>query len=113
MRFFFIPALVLPLLLLAACADEAPETQLQVEDFQYQMLPGGARIISGKVLNNGAATISNAQLQVSLFDADNRRISSMIILVQDLEPGASKSFREPIDSDLDIRGARVRSILVM
>jgi hypothetical protein len=112
MRYFLTLAVVLPLLL-TACADEASDPQLQVEDFQYQMLPGGARIISGKLLNNGETTVSNAQLQVSLFDADNRRVSSMIILVQDVEPGAAKSFREPIDSDLDIRGARVRSVLVM
>ena len=65
------------------------------------------------LVNESGAPIRNAQIQVSLFDADNRRAATMRIAVQDIEAGGRKPFREPVDTDLDVRSARVRSILFL
>ncbi|RMF52075.1 MAG: hypothetical protein D6746_17085 [Bacteroidetes bacterium] len=112
--------LLLAALLPAACggrgdaeAPEAgPEPTVHVADFTFQQLPGDVRVLTGRVVNPTDTPIAHAQLQVSLFDADNRRIGSMIIVVDDIPARGEQAFREVIDSDEDIRGARVRSILV-
>ena len=52
------------------------------------------------------------QIDVSLFDGNNRRISSMFVTVLDIEARSNKSFRKVVDSDLPIHGARVKSIIV-
>jgi len=106
--------LLVLLLLPAGCAGQTKvRHELQVEDLRYQLLPGGARIVSGKLINPTTAPVSSAQIQVSLFDGDNRWVGDLHILVQNIGPGMGKPFREPVDSDADVRGARVRSILVL
>ncbi|GIV58147.1 MAG: hypothetical protein KatS3mg042_1060 [Rhodothermaceae bacterium] len=109
--------LLLAALLPAACggrgdAEAGAEPTVHVEDFEYLLLPGEVRVLTGRVVNPTDEPIAHAQLQVSLFDADNRRIGSMIIVVDDIPARGEQAFREVIDSDEDIRGARVRSILV-
>ena len=106
-------------LMLAACGGEADETtaqvpteKIQIEEFHYSQLPGGARIISGKLRNVTALPIENAQIQIGLFDADNRLISTVNVLVRDVPPGEAKPFREAVDSD-DVDGAKVRGVLLM
>ena len=118
------------LLALAACSSDRPEAgtdvgmdaqagaqadsaEVWVEDFGYSLLPGGGRVLTGTFVNATGAEIRNAQVQVSLFDGDNRLASTMHIPVQNIGPGERKPFREPLDTDLDIRSARVRSILFM
>ncbi|MEM6648234.1 MAG: FxLYD domain-containing protein [Bacteroidota bacterium] len=90
--------------------DEATALDVKLE---YQRLPGGGRILIGTVENQSEKPIRNAQVQVSLFDANNRRVGSMSFTVKNLEPSTPVPFREPVDSDLDVRGARVRNILVL
>ena len=99
----------------AATGTEAEQTNVQVEEFKYSLLPGGVRVLTGTLYNPTSIPIRNAQIQVSLFDDNNRRISSMTISVRDVPPGARKSFREPVDSDEvdNVKGAKVRSVLVM
>lgn len=101
---------------IGACSSEDGEAErapLVVEDFRYRLLPGGARIISGSLHNPTEAAIRSAQIQVSLFDADNQKVAEMVIAVQNIAPGESKSFREPVDADGDVQAARVRSVLVL
>lgn len=117
--------MMLALVALAACGrdDTSPiadapsagvtEANVSVENFQYARLPGGGRIITGKLLNPTPETIRNAQIQISLFDKDNLFISNMTVTIQDLKPGSEKSFRQPVDGDDTIHGARVRGVLVM
>ena len=122
------------LLLLAACGgdDQATSTgtsadsaavvaqtvppldtsQVQVEDFKYTVLQGDARVLTGQVYNPTDRALTNVQIQVSLFDANNRRVSEMSIAVKDVEAGARRSFRQAVDSDVDVQGAKVRSLLV-
>ena len=105
------------LFLMPAChtgeASGDERASVQVEDIKYSLLPGGARIVTGTLYNPTDAPVRNAQIQVSLFDENNRRVDDMSITVQDVPPGGRKSFRQPVDSDLDIRGAKVKSVLVM
>ncbi len=100
------------LLLLAACQPKEL-ANLQVEDLRYALEPSGAKIISGKLTNVSTVDVSSAQVMVSLFDEHNQRVGQMGILVKDISAGESVHFREPIDSDDDIRAARVRKILVL
>lgn len=113
----FILFIVFMLSMLPACGGsetaDSDASRVEVEDVQYNLLPGGARIVTGQLFNPTEQPIKAVQVQVSLYDADNRRIAGMSILVRDIPPGERKAFREPVDSDLDVQGARVRSVLVL
>lgn len=109
---------LLCILLLAgvtACGGKSDVTQaveaLEVEDLTYQLLPSGARIVSGTVHNPTELALGSIQIQVSLFDHNNVRVDGLNILVRDIEPGSHVPFREPVDSDFDVTAARVRSII--
>lgn len=85
---------------------------MHVEDLRYRLLPGGARILTGSLVNDGPSTVDVAQIEVSLFDEDNRRISSMFVVLHEIGPNQSKEFREAVDVKLDVHGARVRGIII-
>ena len=97
----------------AAQATEADTSKVKVEDFHYALLPGGGRIITGKLINPTTKPIRNAQIQIGLFNQDNQLVSNMSVTIRDLAPGAKKAFRQPVDGDDSIQGARVRGVLVM
>ncbi len=108
--------IVLLFSVLTACGESEPEgaqAAVEVKDFKYVQMPAGERLLTGKLYNTTAVQIENAQIQVSLFDENNRRISSMVIRVQDVEPGSFKPFRERMEGKPEVRGAKVRSVLVM
>ncbi|NNF02963.1 MAG: hypothetical protein HKN17_00745 [Rhodothermales bacterium] len=84
---------------------------VRIMDVELTRLQSGARIITGRIENGSPGDISGLQIQVSLFDGDNRRVDGMSITVRNLEAGEVRAFREPVDSDFDVRGVRVRSLL--
>jgi len=86
---------------------------VDVEDFRYVMLPGGARIISGKLHNRTTEPIRNAQIQVALYDQDNRFVTTMSVEVRDVGPDEHKPFRQVVDADDTVQAARVRGVLVL
>ena len=98
------------------CQDKTSTTdanqRVRVSNVTYQLVEGGARILKGELENLSDQRIPVAQIDVSLFDASNRKVESMMVLVRDIEPGQSVSFREPVRSKLDIRGARARAVFV-
>ncbi len=113
-RLFRVRALAVLLIALAVgCASDHSDTALRVEDLDFKMLPGGARFVSGTVHNDGDAPVNAAQVQISLFDEKNRRVDGMHAVIRDVPAGGSVSFREPVQSDLAINGARVKSIILM
>ncbi|MFK7843819.1 MAG: FxLYD domain-containing protein [Rhodothermales bacterium] len=115
MRYLAIGSLLV-LLFFSACQSDTAEQQalnVQVEDVKYTLLPGGARIVTGTLFNPSEDPVKGAQIQISLFDRNNIKVSSMNITVKDVPPGERKPFRQPIDTDLDIQGAKVRSVLVL
>lgn len=89
-----------------------PGPPLRVDDLMYQLLPGDARIITGKVVNLSGAPLPVVQLQVSLFDEDNIRTHGMHIVVHDIPADSFRAFREAVDPDLNVHGVRIRSFLV-
>lgn len=102
-------------IVLSACgggseADNAVEL-LEVEDLTYQLLPSGARIVSGVLYNPTDISVGSIQIQVSLFDDNNVRVDGLNILVRDITPGSRTPFREPVDSDFDVTAARVKSMI--
>ena len=94
-------------------AHDADRLPLEVENLKYSLLPGGARIVTGNLYNPSSESVRNAQIQISLFDSDNRKISSMNVVIKDIPPGERKPFREPVDVDLDVRGAKVKRVIVL
>lgn len=98
---------------LTACGAKQERPQLQVEGVEYQQRPGGTRILTGTLFNPSEQRVPSAQIQVTLLDVDNQAIGSMIVPVQDIGPGERKPFREPVDRKLDVRGVRVKSVLVL
>lgn len=107
-------SILLPLLLLTLVGcQEKPKPDLRVENLKYSLVPGGARFISGSLHNLSDVDVSSAQVMVSLFDEHNQKIGQMGILVKNINGGEAVPFKEPIDSDADIRAARVRRVLVL
>lgn len=101
-------------LTVGGCGGEDTTAKLRVEDFEFKLLPGGARIVSGIVYNDGDQPIRAAQVQISLFDGENRRVDAMFAVVRNLPAKGSVSFREAVQSELDdVSGARVRSVLLL
>ena len=96
----------------AQAAPTSDTSKVQVEDFKYTVLQGDARVLTGQVYNPTDKNLKNVQIRVSLFDANNRRVSEMSIAVKDVEPGKRRSFRQHVDSDMDIQGAKVVSLIV-
>ena len=100
----------------SGCVRESSTTdelkRVHVKNVEYKEWQGGARILTGELENLTDVRIPVAQVDISLFDANNRRVESMKILVRDIDPGTSVSFREPVISNLDIRGARARAVFV-
>jgi hypothetical protein len=86
------------------------DAQLAVEEFGYQRLPNGDRVVMGLLKNPTSRHVQNAQVQISFYDEMNQAVGQMLVLVQDIDPGTEKSFRQHVDRD-DVAGARVRAIM--
>ena len=99
---------------LASCANPAvfDVSDLAVERLQLTSYPGGAKILTGTLVNHSELDLSVAQIQLTLFDSDNRAISSMSVVIHDVVSTDSVAFREAVDTELDITGARVKQILI-
>lgn len=100
----------------SACESETQsdeKVQVKVEDVKYSLLPGGARVVTGTLFNPSDEDVKGAQIQISLFDGNNIKVSTMSVTVQNVAAGERKAFRQPVDSDLDVQGASVRSVLVL
>ena len=113
--FILIIAFLLTGSLVSACSDEtkSESAPLEVLDLQLRVHPGGARILTGRLVNRSSDPVSVAQIQITLFDADNRPVSGMSVVLHNIPPGDGISFREPVNSDKDVQGARVKNILVL
>ena len=112
-RMAAIAATVLVVLFVAACQSGPAQVAPVVEDLTYTRLASGARIVTGQLYNPSDVELAGAQIQVSLFDGNNLRIGSIGIPVQNIPPKGRVSFRQPIDSKLDVQAARVRSVIVL
>lgn len=90
-------------------ADTAAQV-VGVENLEFSRLPTGQRILTGRLVNPTDRSLRAAQVQVSLYDEDNRSIGTMLIVVQDVAAGGEREFRETVDNDVAV-GARVRAIM--
>ena len=106
-------ALTVPFTTGTGCGTAGGDPQLRVEDLELKRHPSGARILTGRLTNDSGRSVSGAQIQITLFDGKNRRVDGMFAVVRDIPSNGSVDFREPVQSDFDVRGARVRSVLVL
>lgn len=101
----------------AASADtsdtQTDEQPVRIEDFRLVEGPNGERQVMGTLQNTTAEAIENAQVQISLYDANNVRIDSMSVNVSDIPAEGETEFRQSLDTDAEVAGARVQSVLVM
>ena len=108
-------------LLLSGCggsaSSDAPASQdgqpVQVVDFRLVETEGGQRQVMGTLKNTTSKAIGGAQIEVSLFDADNVRIETMSVTVRDIPASGEMPFKKPLTTEAAVQGARVRSVLVM
>lgn len=91
--------------------DGFERDDVRVFDVELTLLQSGARIVTGKIENGSDTDFSGIQIRISLFDADNRRVDAMSVTIRNLESGEVRDFREPVNSDFDVRGVRIRSLL--
>ncbi len=98
---------------LTSCGNRATSRELRVQDLELTLHPSGARIVTGTVHNDSGQAVRGAQVQITLFDHKNRGVDGMFAVVRDIPAGGSVDFREPLQSDYDVRGARVRSVLII
>ena len=105
--------LVAVAMLMISCGTRQRGADLRVEGLELTLHESGARILTGTVVNDADLTVRGAQVQITLFDGKNRRVDGMFAVVRDIPAQGSVDFREPVQSDYDVRGARVRSILVI
>ena len=109
--------LLLALALTACGNDDAQQQrlaeQVSVTEFQYARIPDGTRIVTGRLLNDSSQRLDNVQLRIAFYDADNRHITSISVVVQDVAPESEKAFREPVPADIEAEGARVQSVLAL
>ena len=97
----------------STAATRADSARVGMTGFKYTQLPDGTRIFTGTLQNNTDEPIDAAQVQISLLDESNRRLSTVNIEVYDVPAGGAKEFRQPLDSDnQNIKGARVRSVFL-
>lgn len=120
--------LVFLFLLAAGCGEESPQSppsaegegdqaaadtaKVTVEDFEYSELEDGTRVFTGELYNPTSEDIGHAQIEVVLLDENNRQIDKVNLEVRDILAGERKSFEEPLDSDVDVQQARVRTVFV-
>lgn len=100
-------------LALGACGGEEDARDVHVRDFRLVEAPSGDRQVMGTLHNAGSKDIENAQVQVTLFDGDNVRIETMNVPVSDIPASGEVEFKQALDTEADVEGARVQSVLVM
>lgn len=86
---------------------------VQVVDFRLVETKNGQRQVMGTLKNTTSKAIGGAQIEVSLFDADNVRIETMSVTVRDIPASGEMPFKKPLTTEATVQGARVRSVLVM
>ncbi len=62
-----------------SCSDVPEGPRAEVRDIELNIHPGGAKIVTGSFVNISDARISVAQLNMTLFDGDNRAIDVLDI----------------------------------
>lgn len=114
-----VPVLALAGLLLtglAACGgSETPKAgaQLTVEDFAFTQLEDGKRVFTGDVYNPSSQSVQQAQISISLLDANNRQIGTTTIPVSNIAPQDTTSFRKVFGGEQKVNGAKMQSLTVM
>lgn len=84
----------------------------EVKDLHLRYHPGGARIVTGRLVNLTEERISVAQIHITLFDGDNRAAGNLSVVVHDIPAGEGVAFREPVRVKEDIQGVRVKQVLL-
>ena len=80
---------------LAACGGETP--QYDVTDLRLQSEGGGYPTLTGLFVNTGGASISSADVFVTLYDAQNRPLDDVLVQVHNVASGDSARFEQRLD----------------
>jgi SLAP domain-containing protein len=96
-----------------ASTSAASDQPVQVSNFRLVESESGERQVMGTLRNTTAKTIGGAQIKVALYDADNVRIETMTVTVDEIPASDSIPFKKSLTTEAVVQGARVQSVLVM
>ena len=108
----FVAVAALLIGILGACGGGSKKTDATVSNPRLVQTPNGQMVFAGSLVNQGASTISIAEIEVALYDDRGSRIETMRIQVEDVLPNDSTEFNQVIDSDRPIQQAQVQRILI-
>lgn len=104
---------VLFLLLLTACgptAEQEAAKSLSVEDVEFLRNREGDRQLRGRVVNPTDQAIGALQVEIGLYDANNRQVETVQIPLDAIQAQSDTNFSFTLDTDEEFRGARVKGI---
>jgi len=100
---------------LSACGDSNASSarKMDVKDPRLvRVQETGDRSFSGILVNGNSQAVKLAQVSVALYGASGTRIGTSTIQVQNVPANGEKKFSGPLDTDVDVAQARVRSITI-
>lgn len=80
---------------LSACGGETPE--YDVADLRLQSEGGDYPTLTGVLVNTGAASITSADVFVTLYDDQNRPLDDVLVQVRNVASGDSARFEQRLD----------------
>lgn len=98
--------------LLGACGGDEKSRDAKITNPRLVQTTGGQRVFAGTLVNKGTSTITIAEIEVALYNADGSRIETMRIKVEDIPPEDSAKFSKTIASTRPIQQAQVQRVLI-
>ena len=101
-------------LALSGCGNSSGSSaqNLDVKDLKLVTLEStGERSFSGILVNKNSKALSIVQVEVALYDDGGSRVGTTTIEVENVPANGEKEFRGPLDTDVAVAGARVRSLM--
>ncbi len=99
---------------LSGCGTSSSSSaqNLDVKELKLVTLEStGERSFSGILVNKNSKTLSIVQIEVALYDEGGSRVGTTTIEVEDVPANGEKEFQGPLDTDVPVAGARVRSLM--
>lgn len=99
-------------LLFVGCAEERAAKTATVEELKLLRQPNGTSTIQGVLVNPNDVSIRNAQIEIALYGSDNQRLDALRFDMQDIEPGARRTFERELGYRSEATSASVGDILI-
>ncbi len=109
-------SLALLLVLVAGCGGEQTALDAHVEGFRLVREEDGRQVVTGYLVNPTDRALASAVVNVDLYDQPVEPgvepVETMRVEVREIAPGERKRFRQTVDTQLTLSGARSGRIVV-